>query len=202
MTNVDWSINVRDIYQRHAAAFDEQRAKILFEKAWLDQFLARASAEAAILDVGCGSGDPIAAYFLAQGRAVTGVDAASAMLAIALDRFPQARWIEADMRTLDLGETFGGVLAWDSFFHLNANDQRDCLPRLCAHVAPGGAMMLTVGPDRGDVIGHVDGAPVPHASLSPAEYAKLFEREGMRLTDFKADDDACDGHTVLIAVRG
>ena len=49
---------------------------------------------------------------------VTGVDAASAMITMCAERFPENEWLVADMRTLALNRTFNGIIAWDSFFHL------------------------------------------------------------------------------------
>ena len=59
--------------------------------------------------------------------------------------------------------------------------------------------MVTVGPDAGEATGRVEGEPVYHASLSPAEYATLLESCGMRMTGFLAEDPECNDHSVLMA---
>ncbi|MDO8838261.1 MAG: class I SAM-dependent methyltransferase [Parvibaculum sp.] len=197
----DVTTQTKAVYEAHAAAWDAERSRALFEKGWLDRLLAFGAAGDSVLDVGCGAGEPVAGYLVAQGRRVCGVDFAGPMLDIARARFPGARWLEADMRTLDLGATFAGVIAWDSFFHLTANEQRATLPRLCAHVAPGGALLVTVGPSEGEAIGSVDGAAVYHASLSIGEYERLLNEAGMRLVAFTPDDPDCAGHSVLLAAR-
>jgi hypothetical protein len=102
--------------------------------------------------------------------AYAGSTFAEPMLAMARTRFPEARWINADMRDLDLGESFAGLIAWDSFFHLSPDEQRSTIPRLARHVAPGGCLLLTVGPSASERIGSVGGEPVYHASLSIDEY--------------------------------
>lgn len=191
----------RAIYERHAAAFDQHRSAPLLEAPWLDRLLAVAPQGQAILDVGCGSGRPIAQYFIEAGRTVHGVDFAEAMLDISRHRFPQQRWTHADMRTLELGETFGGVVAWNSFFHLTADEQRLCLPRLAQHVAPGGGLLFTCGPEAGEVLGTVEGDSVYHASLSRQEYAELLEREGLRIDAFVPEDPTCGFHTICLTVR-
>ena len=60
-----------------------------------------------VLDLGCGTGMLAAA--LAPGRRIVGVDPAAAMLDIARRRLGgrAVRWVEADVRGLDLGERFG-----------------------------------------------------------------------------------------------
>jgi 2-polyprenyl-3-methyl-5-hydroxy-6-metoxy-1,4-benzoquinol methylase len=192
----------REVYERHAQGWDTHRPKVLFERAWLDRMLTGIPAGLGVLDVGCGAGDPIARYFVDAGRGVHGVDFAAPMLEICRQRFPAQRWTLADMRTLDLGETYGGVVAWDSFFHLTMDEQRTCLPRLAAHVAPGGTLLFTCGPEQGEVTGTVEGDAVYHASLSPAEYRRLLEHEGLEVEAFVAEDPDCGHHTVCLARRG
>ncbi len=189
------------VYERHAAGFDRHRPKGLHEKPWLDRFSALLPPGGRILDLGCGAGDPIARHFLADGFDVTGVDFSAPMLALARVRLPQSRWLQADMRELELGETFDGIIGWNSFFHLSAADQRSTLPRLAAHLAPNGALMLTVGPRAGEVIGQVEGEPIYHASLSPQEYEALLGELGLAIIEFVFEDPTCDQQTVLLAQR-
>jgi hypothetical protein len=59
------SERIVDLYERHARTFDRERGRSLFERGWLDRFRTVAGAEAAILHVGCGSGEPIARYLIA-----------------------------------------------------------------------------------------------------------------------------------------
>ena len=55
------------LYERHARAFDGIRSKHLFEQPWLDRFAANLPRGASVLDIGCGSGEPMAADLLAAG---------------------------------------------------------------------------------------------------------------------------------------
>ncbi|MGX9357261.1 class I SAM-dependent DNA methyltransferase [Roseobacteraceae bacterium S113] len=189
----------RDVYEAQAAAYDSQRSQALFEARWLARFASCLKPGGRVLDLGCGSGRPIAAWFKAEGFRVTGLDWADAMLAIARDRWPEGDWRKGDMRSFELGETFDGLIAWDSFFHLTMDEQRSCLPRMARHLAPGGSLLVTVGPRAGEAYGAVGGQEVYHASLSPAEYARVLEDSGMRLTGFLAEDPETDKHTVLMA---
>ncbi|MFK8250294.1 class I SAM-dependent methyltransferase [Ancylobacter terrae] len=188
------------LYETHAAAFDRLRGRSLFEAGWLDRFRALLPpAPAAILDIGCGSGEPIARYLAEKGHAVTGIDSAPSLIALCRARFPDHDWHVADMRTLSLGRRFDGLIAWDSFFHLAADDQRAMFPLFRAHARPGAALMFTSGPAAGEAIGTFEGEPLFHASLDPAEYRAHLDAGGFDVVAHAAEDPACGGHTVWLA---
>lgn len=193
------ALNTQAVYERQARRFDAERAKGLHERIWLDRFTAGRASGARILDLGCGAGEPIAAYLIAHGFRVTGLDASRAMLEIARQRWPDGDWRLGDMRTLDLPERFDGILGWNSFFHLTRDEQRATLPRLARHLAPSGVLLLTVGPEDSEVGGHVGGEPIYHASLAPSEYRRLLAEHGLTVTRFVAEDPDCDCQTVLLA---
>lgn len=191
--------DVQGVYDRQAQAYDKARGRSLFEARWLARFAACLPKGSRVLDLGCGAGEPIARWFMAEGFAVTGVDFSGPMLEIAQTRWPEGDWRQADMRALDLGETFDGIIGWNSFFHLTEAEQRACIPRLADHLKTGGTCMLTVGPHAGETTGTVAGETVFHASLSPAQYATTLEECGLRLTGFLAEDPEANRHTVLMA---
>jgi trans-aconitate methyltransferase len=66
---------------------------------------------------------PVAQYLAEQGLHVTGVDSSPTMISLCRKRLPDQEWIVADMRQLALGRRFDGILASDSFFHLDYDDQ-------------------------------------------------------------------------------
>ena len=142
-----------ELYQRHAQAWASDRGNNLFETPWLDRFLALIPRGAAIVDIGCGSAQPIARYFIEKGYDVTGVDSSPAMIDICTGHFPGQKWIVADMRTLSLGRYFCGILAWDSFFHLRPDDQRRMFPIFRKHAAPNAALIFTSGDTHNEAIG-------------------------------------------------
>lgn len=142
------------------------------------------------------------ARWLAQrGFAVTGVDSSAAMLAHARALQPAQEWVQGDMRTLALGRSFAGVLAWDSFFHLCHEDQRAMFPVFAAHAAPGAMLMFTSGPSHGEAIGEFEGEPLFHASLAPEAYRHLLGAQGFEVLDFVPDDPACGFHSIWLARR-
>ncbi|MGW7029103.1 class I SAM-dependent methyltransferase [Streptomyces xanthophaeus] len=64
-----------------------------------------------VLDVGCGTGEDVA-YFATRGVDAVGVDLQPQMLQRAAQKFPGARFIEADMRSLRLGRSFEAIISF------------------------------------------------------------------------------------------
>ena len=190
---------VVDLYERHAQAYDRDRSRSLQERAWLDRFLARVPAGESVLDVGCGMGEPIARYVIGRGFGVVGVDASPSLIELCRTRFRDAEWRVEDMRTLDLGRRFAGILAWDSLFHLGFEDQRAAFPRFAAHARHGAALMFTSGSAEGEAIGSWCEEPLYHASLGPAEYEHLLAANGFVVRAHVAGDAGCGDHTVWLA---
>jgi SAM-dependent methyltransferase len=187
------------LYQRHAENYDRARGRDLFEKPWLDRFLALLRPGASILDIGCGSAEPIARYFIEQGSHVTGVDSSPALVGLCKSRFPGENWIVHDMRTLSLGGRFDGILAWDSFFHLYLEDQPQMFSSFKAHAAPHAALMFNSGSVHGEAIGEFQGEPLYHGSLDTAEYRSLLEQNGFAVVSHVVEDPSSGGHTVWLA---
>ena len=188
-----------DVYEKHASAWDEQRPTVFFEKKWIDRFIACLPPGGEVLDVGCGSGIPIAQYLLKQNFQVTGVDAAPAMVKISSSRFPQGKWLVMDIRSLHLPQKFDGIVGWDSFFHLDQAEQRLALDVFCRHLKQNGALLLTIGDKPGEVLGTVDGQQVYHASLDPTEYKEILTSAGFTDVTMVLCDKDCGDHSVLLA---
>lgn len=187
------------IYERHAQSFDRLRQRLLFEKEWMDRFLAVMPAHPFVLDLGCGSAEPIAAYLIEKGCFLTGVDTSEGLLHLCQQRFPQHTWIKADMRKLVLHQTFHGLLAWDSFFHLTAGNQRKMFKIFSDHAMKGSVLMFTSGPAAGESIGDFEGEPLYHASLDAQEYRDLLQAHHFEVISHIAEDPDCGGHTVWLA---
>lgn len=189
------------VYERNAKAWDKARDTSLREKDWLTRWLDGLVVPSNILDLGCGTGRPLSAYLTDLGHHVLGADASAAMIARARSNVPNARFDVADMRRLDLGQTFDAILSWDAFFHLSPDEQRATLPLILQHLKPGGHLLLTVGDDEGEVGGTVAGEPVYHGSLSPSEYRAILQSEGFAEITYTPNDPTVLGRYVLLALR-
>jgi cyclopropane fatty-acyl-phospholipid synthase-like methyltransferase len=195
----DLADTIIDHYEKHALAWEADRRNSGWnDKLWHDRFVAGLPAKGQVLDLGCGGGDPVACHLHACGLRITGVDSSSTMISLCRQRLADHEWIVADMRRLSLSRRFDGILAWDSFFHLDYDSQRAMFAVFAAHASSGAMLMFNAGPRHGEAIGNYRGDPLYHASLAPDEYRALIDRTGFETIDHAVEDAQAGGRTVWL----
>jgi cyclopropane fatty-acyl-phospholipid synthase-like methyltransferase len=195
------SETVVDLYRRRAAEWDAARRHSDWnDRVWIDEFARQLPRGGSVLDLGCGGGDPVARFLAAQGLHITGVDSSPEMIALARDRLPEQEWIAADMRRLQLNRRFNGILAWDSYFHLAPEAQREMFAVFDAHADDCGVLMFNTGPTHGEGSSTFTfkDEPLYHASLAPAEYRDLLDRSGFEVISHVANDVQSGGRTAWL----
>jgi cyclopropane fatty-acyl-phospholipid synthase-like methyltransferase len=191
---------ITGLYERHAEAWDRARtADLVLEREWMERFAALLPAGGSVLDIGCGSGQPIGGYFIERGFAVVGVDASPTLISKCRTRFAKAEWIVADMRRLSINRVFDGLIAWNSFFHLSHQAQRAMFNVFRNHAAIGAPLLFTTGTEHGEAIGSFEGELLFHASLSSGEYRALLETHGFKVLAHVVEDPSCGNHTIWLA---
>jgi SAM-dependent methyltransferase len=197
---------VIDHYERHAHDWDADRNRYVDpwnDKPWHERFVAALSPEATVLDLGCGSGSPVADYMAKCGVHVTGVDSSLTLISLCRQRLPDHEWLVGDMRLLHLPRRFDGLLAWDSFFHLRPDDQRRMFNVFARHAAPSAVLMFNSGPAHGEGVGTYRGDPLYHASLGPEEYTALLGSIGFEVIAHAVEDwQTGGGRTVWLTRAG
>lgn len=186
-------------YAIEAAHWARHRVRDLWERPALEACVAGRSPGLRVLDLGCGSGQPIAQWFVSRGDAVCGVDGVAEMLAECAARVPGVERVHADMRGLTLARRFDIILAFNSFFHLTPDDQRAMFPVFASHAMPNARLLFTSGPSAGEAIGQVGNSPVYHSSLDPDDYRDLLATNGFQTVWFRPEDPELRGHSVWLA---
>jgi len=191
-------------YDKIGEWFDSCRSKNLIEKEYLGLVVEGIPAGGSILDLGCGAGDPIAKFFIKKGYNLTGVDGSKTMMQLfqknfPSEKFPRVNFIFGDMREIKLPEKFDAIIAWDSFFHLNHDDQRKMFEVFEYHLKPRGMLLFTSGgPDEGEIWSDNNGENLYHATLSKKEYEELFGKFGLEVVKYVEEDAECQGRTVWV----
>jgi SAM-dependent methyltransferase len=100
----------------------------------------------ALLELACGTGR-VTIRLAREGIETVGLDISPQMLEVARRKsrdIPNLHWVQADMCTFDLGQTFGLVLIpGHAFQNLNTpEEQVACLECLHRHLNPGGILVI------------------------------------------------------------
>ena len=196
----DVANRIVDHYERHALSWDaDRRAAGWIDRPFIERFLGLLPPDTSVLDLGCGGGSPVALHMVARGFHVTGVDSSPTLISLCRTRMPDQEWIVGDMRSLALGRRFGGILAWDSFFHLRHEDQRAMFSIFAVHAAPRAILMFNAGFGHGEAVGSYRGDPLYRASLDASEYEGMLAAFGFELIEHSINDPAEGGRIFWLA---
>jgi cyclopropane fatty-acyl-phospholipid synthase-like methyltransferase len=173
---------------------------------YVDRVLEGLPSGARVLDLGCGTGEPLAKYIVERGLAVTGVDESSEMLKFARQTVPEAELIHADMVSVELTGTFDAAVAWDSMFHVERKHHAAIYRKLANALLPGGKLLLSVGgsaPAEDDSIegftSEMYGQTFYYSGFAPKVARKLIEASGFEIELWEVDDPTSRGHIAVIA---
>lgn len=98
----------------------------------------------AVLDLGCGPGDPITHVLIDAGLAAHGVDASPHMVSAFRSRFPGVPVECSSVERSDFfGREFDGVIAWGLLFLLPADAQERLIPKVAHALARDGRFLFT-----------------------------------------------------------
>lgn len=141
----------------------------------------------AVLDVGAGSGEPLAAALIEEGFDVFAVDAAPTMVAAFRRRFPGAAVAcEPAERSAFFNRTFDGALAVGLVFLLPADGQRDLIRRMAAALNPGGRLLFSAPRQVCEWDDRLTGRP--SSSLGAAAYRRIIAGCGLRFIGDHVDE--------------
>jgi len=145
-------------------------------------FAEKITSGGSILDVGCGTGQPLASYLCNKGFEVTGVDASERMIEMAQSaNLPNAEFITSDFFDYQPTKQFDGVLAWDSFFHFPREKQPLIYPMVSDLLKPGGYLLFTCGDADGEHVDHMMGEPFYYSALPKDTIRQLLAGNGFTL---------------------
>jgi cyclopropane fatty-acyl-phospholipid synthase-like methyltransferase len=190
-------------YDGIAEAWQRSRADDSFrERALVDRLVAPLPPGARVLDLGCGSGEPIGRYLGSLGFDLTCVDLSPRLLALAKAAVPRGTFLQGDMRTIRLHPQFDAIVAWDSVFHLPRADHGPLFRRLRRWLHPRGRLLLSIGgSDEAGFTSEMWGVPFFYSGHAPDQARALLTRAGFHIEHWEVDDPTSRGHVAIIAVR-
>ena len=185
-------------YDSVAREFDTARAAFK-EKRYLDRLIEGLPRGSRILDLGCGSGQPITQYLDANGFLVTAVDSSREMLRLARTRVPSAQFIRADIEELALERSYDAVVAWDSLFHIKRERQVAVFERCYALLRTAGGFLLSLGGLAWEGTEEMFGQRFFYSGYAPETSVAMLEAVGFRVAFWEVDDPSSRGHIAVLA---
>lgn len=136
--------NLRESYDRFAAIYEKQRGEFDMIELFERFFTGLEVENGALLDLGCGAGEPFSRWFLERRWRVTGVDFSSEMLALARRYAPGMQTVQSDMCDVDFAEnSFDAIIASYSLFHVPREKHPLLFRRFVKWLRPGGQALFT-----------------------------------------------------------
>ncbi|QBK30154.1 class I SAM-dependent methyltransferase [Roseitalea porphyridii] len=131
-------------YEAVADAFVAARSRTTTGVAIVRQWAASLPAVGTVVDIGCGSGEPVTAALLDAGLTVSALDASPALVAAFRRRFPDVEVAcEPAERSRFFGRRFDGAVAIGLMFLLPDTAQRDLIGQVAGALKPGGRFLFT-----------------------------------------------------------
>ncbi len=174
---------------------------------YVDKILKGLPPETKILDLGCGTGNPIAKHIIQKGFRLVGVDQSEKMLEIAKTVVPEAQLIHADMESVQFNDKFGAIVAWDSIFHVERKNHSAIFHKLSNSLEIGGRLFLSAGgsdpvsddPSAEGFTSEMFGHIFYYSGYAPDVTRKLLVAEGFEIEVWEVDDPSSRGHIAVIA---
>lgn len=174
-------------YDQIAAWYEKARSQEVgaAETARLAKML---PAGAKVLDLGCGTGLPIARILSDMGLEVYGIDSSREMVRRFRQNLPRAPVLcEAAERSDFFGERFDAVVCWGVLFHLVPDDQALVIRRVGERLNERGLFLFTAGDREGVVESKTNGVSFRYCSLGKSRYRELLEEAGLAIVDERFD---------------
>jgi cyclopropane fatty-acyl-phospholipid synthase-like methyltransferase len=175
----------RESYDAVAEQWDRARVQLSgAEERLFAMLLEHLRPDDEVLDLGCGTGRPVAERILRDGFRVVGIDQSERMLALARQRFPAATWIAAAIETFVPQRRFAAAVAWDSLFHVPREHHLQIFGRVRDALRRDGCFALTVGgSEHPPFTDTMFGESFFYDSYPPDRAIALLEQSGFSVID-------------------
>ena len=196
---------VRRGYDALSDRYDEHYDGPAKYQAWLGELRERLPAGRAVLDLGCGSGLPVARDLAAAGCRVTGVDVSDVQIRRARELVPQAEFVRADVTAVDFAPaSFDAVICLFVLIHLPLEDQPPLLGRIASWLRPGGLFLASTGYRAWTGVDENwlgAGVPMWWSHADAATYRSWITQAGLSVEREEFAPEGDSGHALFWASR-
>ncbi|MGW4772889.1 class I SAM-dependent methyltransferase [Nocardia sp. NPDC004278] len=196
---------VRRGYNALSDRYDEAFRGGTKYEAWLRELDRHVVAAGTVLDLGCGSGMPVARTLAGSGRRVIGVDISDVQIDKARALVPTAEFICADAATIHFEPgSFDAVVCLYALIHMPLDEQSLLLTRIAEWLRPNGWFVTTTGHDSWTGIdpNWLGGdATMWWSQADAATYRSWLTQAGLTVVGEEFVPEGTSGHTLFWTVK-
>ncbi|NHJ04890.1 MAG: class I SAM-dependent methyltransferase [Candidatus Heimdallarchaeota archaeon] len=175
---------VRSSWDKIGSLYDSYRDKHKIDNE-LEEIVKLLPVKAKVLDVGSGSGEPVAKFLVEKGINVTGIDISKNMVELAQKNVPQATFIQMDMLTLNFEEnSFDGIICVYSLWHVPKKEHTQIYKAFHRILKPNGLLVINTGIRESEGMSDFFGEPMLWSNHDPKTTLKLVKEAGFTV-DFE-----------------
>lgn len=142
----------KDSYNKIISSWIEARNNAIVNKPVID-FADYINPEGTILDIGCGTGLPIAKYLSDRNFSISGIDQSAKMIETAKSvGIKNTVFHICDFFDFESDEKFNGIIAWDSLFHFPKERQEEIYGKVYNLLVPGGYFLFTTEKKKTNIL--------------------------------------------------
>ncbi|MEV0675709.1 class I SAM-dependent methyltransferase [Actinosynnema sp. NPDC050436] len=144
---MDRPLTAAELFNAVGRGYEEAFGRPPIVETGIRLLLDRLPDSARVLDIGSGTGKPVAADLTAAGHRVLGVDVSGEMVSIAREQVPDADFVHADIREWDSADgSWDAVVAFFPFLQMTRADAVEVLGNTARWLKPDGLVALITVP--------------------------------------------------------
>ena len=154
--------------------------------------------------MGCGTGQPIAQFLSNSGFNVTGIDVSEKMVQYAKNlNLPNCNFILCDVLDYCPEQMFDAVIAFDSLWHINHDNQKNIYTKIADLLNVGGYFMFTHGRTDGEITGEMFNESFYYSALDLDCVKNLLKENGFDIVECIEDykEQTTGSRDLLVVAR-
>jgi 2-polyprenyl-3-methyl-5-hydroxy-6-metoxy-1,4-benzoquinol methylase len=170
------------------AGYDKIGSRYLKEREKFDNwkevraFCSALPSKAKVLDVGSGTGIPIARHLIQNGFEVVGIDLSKNMVSVARENVPEAEFMQMNMAAIDMpSESFDGLISCYAIFHVPREKHAHIFRSFHSLLKPRGIMLVTIASCEWEEVEKYLGVEMFWSHFDPLDTESLITDAGFKI---------------------
>ena len=164
---------------------------------WIKKLLNQLESGSSVLDLGCGSGDPVDVE-ISKVHKVTGVDISQTQINLARQNVPAGDFLHEDAGSVEFpAASFDAVISFYTLEHIPREEHQTIVRRIYHWLRPGGLLLISLeAGDFDSVMFEWLGVPMFMSCFDPQTMKQLVNEAGFELLETAIETQVEQNHDV------